>query len=270
MGLGMSLKVLVTGASGTVGRALSAYLEKQKCIVIKWNRTAVPVDDEEQSLAFLQRSKPDIFYHLAIASKPNPNGPDADFVNSEWPKRLADYCARLNIRFVYVSTVMVFTSEKNGPYKADSEPNAKDGYGLMKRQAEQGVLFANPMASVARIGWQIGQSRGSNNMIDFLENEMDNHGVIKTSDLWLPACSFVEDTAQMLYQLHQQEPAVYHIDSNHHWNFFEIVSALKETLGFEWKIERRSDFKYDQRMFDYRLQTPVLSTRLQQLRGENA
>ena len=128
--------------------------------------------------------------------------------------------------------------------------------------AEQRVFLQNPDAIVVRLGWQIGDAPGSNNMIDYLEK----HGTVKASRCWLPACSFVEDTAAVLAQFVGKKPGLYMIDGNTKWNFCEIASALNTTHGNRWTIIPTDDFVYDQRMIDLRLSIPSLQTSLTALR----
>jgi dTDP-4-dehydrorhamnose reductase len=153
---------------------------------------------------------------------------------------------------------MVFSDSAIGPFTPDSAPDAAEGYGYEKRRAEERVFCQNPKAIVARLGWQIGEEAGSNNMIDFLEKQFTSNGYIKASRKWYPACSFVRDTASALVGLVSATPGLYLIDSNTRWNFYEIVSALNERHGRRWKIVANDDFVFDQRMVDPRVPIPAL------------
>ena len=94
---------------------------------------------------------------------------------------------------------------------------------------------------------------------------MEAEGQINASTKWLPACSFLDDTAAALLSISQMQPGIYMIDSNKKWNFFEIVSALNKKHGNKWKMAATDDFIFDQRMIDERLQVPGLKQRLKSL-----
>jgi len=131
------------------------------------------------------------------------------------------------------------------------------------------VLYQNPEAIVARLGWQIGDTPGSNNMIDFFEKQMAQNGFVKASRKWYPACSFVMDTATVLMELANASPGLYLVNSNTRWNFYEIASALNEKHGRRWKIIADDSFVFDQRMLDARVPIRPLSATLTALAQES-
>ncbi len=89
---------------------------------------------------------------------------------------------------------------------------------------------------VARLGWQIGEQPGSNNMIDFLTNAMKKDGVVKASRKWKPATS-LSDTAEALAWLLDEAGAgrfrgVAMVDGNRAGHsFHDIVRALSTKHG---------------------------------------
>jgi dTDP-4-dehydrorhamnose reductase len=262
------MKAVVTGASGAVGSALVALLKEKGHEVVAWDRKIVPIEFYHRMEDFLRAENPDVLYHLAIASKPTGRAGEHLLVNYEWPSELAWISRVLGFRFVFASTVMVFSEKTTpGPYTLATPADAPEGYGLEKRRAEDRVLRQNPRAVVARLGWQIGQEPGSNNMIDFFEKRMAEEGRIAASRRWFPACSFLEDCAGALLKLATTPPGLYMIESNRGWNFYEIASALNVQHSGRWKIEPNDDFVCDQRMLDPRLETPALSGRLKSLRA---
>jgi dTDP-4-dehydrorhamnose reductase len=260
------MKALITGANGTLGKVLSKYLQTQKIEVLAWDRQVTPIDNYQAMEDFVRSVQPDMLFHLATSSQPTGRENENWLVNYEWTSELAWICRQLNLRFIFTSSIMVFTNEAKGPFTLNSVPDAKEAYGYEKLQAEQRSLQQNPNAIVARIGWQIGESIGGNHMLDFLERQMAENGEIRASTKWYPACSFLSDTAATLLQLAQSEAGgLYLVDSNTGWTFYEIVSALNQQHGNRWKIIPTEDFVYEQRMVDERLRIPSLKTRLKTL-----
>ncbi len=259
------MKAIVTGASGTLGKVLVNTLAQQGYEAIPWDRSRVPIDDYTSMMAFVSGHRPDVLFHLAIASQSTGRDNEQWLVNYEWPSELAWICKELGIRLVYTSTAMVFSDHNKGPHTLDSVPDAAEGYGYVKRMSEERVFYQNPDAIIARLGWQIGKAPGSNNMIDFFDKNMKEQGQVSCSTRWLPACSFLEDTALALLSLVNKEKGLYMIDANDHWNFFEIASALNALHGDIWNIVPNEDFIYDQRMIDDRVNIPLISTHLPHL-----
>jgi dTDP-4-dehydrorhamnose reductase len=129
-------------------------------------------------------------------------------------------------------------------------------------EAEQRVRAASPLARVVRLGWQIGDAPGSNNMVDFLAARQAEDGAIGASRRWYPACSFLADTAAALERAAALPPDLYLCDANRRWTFLEIVTALNVRHGGRWQVVTDDAFVYDQRMVDPRLDVPSLQSRL--------
>ncbi|MBI1292123.1 sugar nucleotide-binding protein [bacterium] len=260
------MHALITGANGTVGQALTQLLGTLGHRVTAWDRARVPIDDYFAMERFVTEAKPDVVFHLAIASKPTGRDNEGWLVNWHWPSELAWITSRADIPFVFTSTVLVYTNNVAGPITPDTQPDATEGYGGDKRRAEERVRYQNPEARIARLGWQIGEAAGSNNMIDFFETTMEREGAVTASTRWLPATSFLADTAAALLEVARLAPGTYLIDSNHSAsNFYELACALNQLHGNKWKIEPNDAFTLDQRMIDSRVPVAPLSARLSSL-----
>jgi len=255
-------KALITGMNGTIGRALKLYLETQGVEAIAWDRDIVAIDDYYAMEYFVRGVNPDVLFHLAVPSQSTGLENESWLVNYEWTSELAWITQLLDVKFIFTSSVMVFTNDAMGPFTLDSKPDAVEGYGYEKYQAEERAFYQNPESIVARLGWQIGEADGSNNMINHLTKQIVNDGEIRASTKWLPACSFLEDTVATLYQLAQGKSGLYLVDSNEKWTYHEIVSAISQKEKLNWNIIETDDFVYDQRMVDKRVPIPSLKKRL--------
>jgi dTDP-4-dehydrorhamnose reductase len=259
------MKALITGARGTVGAELSRRLSAQGHAVTAWDRGVVPIDDYQAMEAFVRAEAPDVVYHLAIASRPTGRPNESWLVNYEWTSELAWITRVLGIRFVFTSTVMVFSNDARGPFTKDSVPDAPEGYGYEKRKAEERVRYQNPDAVIARLSWQIGEAPGSNNMIDYFTRKTRELGHVPASTRWYPAAAFLGDTAEALIALAKMPADIYMLDSNERFTFHEIASALDRLHGGGWNVTPTEDFVFDQRMRDRRVFMPSLAVRLPEL-----
>ena len=242
------MKVLVTGLGGTVGRALAAELRGGGHQVVGWDRSAVPIDHYDAMDRFVAETAPDAVVNLAIASQPTGRDRESWLVNYDWPSELAWICRQRGLRFVHASTVMVFSPRAAGPFTIESAPDADQGYGYEKRMAEARVFHQDPEATVVRLGWQIGDAAGSNNMIDYLERQVREHGHVAASTRFLPACSFLPDTAAAIARALEAPPGLYQLDGNERHTLFEIASALSALHGGRWRVVPADEPAQDQRM----------------------
>ncbi|MCX7882455.1 MAG: sugar nucleotide-binding protein [Brevinematales bacterium] len=261
------MRVLVTGLHGTIGTHLKIYLEGLGHEVIGWNREEIPIDNYMAMESFVQEVAPDVLFHLAVPSHPTGKPNENWLVHYEWSSELAWITHKFGIKFLFTSTVQVFSDTAKGPFTPQSQPDNDYGYGFEKRMAEQRILYQNPQAYIARLGWQIGTTLEGNHMGTYLEAKHTQEGTIFASTRWLPAASFLEDTVKTLWEivLHHP-PALYLLDSNRGWNFYEIATALKKFFKKKWVIVPEESFVYDQRMIDSRIPMPPLSDHLKHLK----
>lgn len=259
------MRALVTGSNGTVGSVLCHKLARAGWELVRWDRSEVSIDHYESMEAFVRRERPDVLFHLAAAAQPaQPDAVSVEswHVNYEWTSELAWITRALGIGFVFTSTVMVLTDARPGPYTIASRPDAAHGYGMEKRRAEERVFEQNPMAKVARLGWQIGSDLRGNQMASWLAQR----GHVRASARWIPACSFLDDTADALVSIASARPGLYHVDSNEGWSFFDLACALRQRHAAKWNIEPTWAWAYDQRLLDGRVTMPKLADRLPELR----
>ncbi len=261
--MGGTLRAIVTGARGTLGAVLCQRIVSAGGEAIPWDRARVPIDDYGAMEHFVRESGASAIFHLALASKPTGIENEGWLVNWQWPSELAWIARQLGVPFVYTSTVMVYTNAVPGPRDPATPADETEGYGAEKRRAEEQVLHQNPGAIVARLGWQIGSAPGTNNMIDFLERTNRESGAIRASTRWIPACSFLEDTADALLSLPGAGSGIHHVEGNSTGlDFHRIATGLNALHGNRWRIVATDDFVLDQRLRDTRVPVGCVEARL--------
>ncbi|MCL4268606.1 MAG: sugar nucleotide-binding protein, partial [Anaerolineales bacterium] len=107
------MKAIVTGVNGTVAPVLAKSLMAAGHMVVPWNRAQVPTDDQKAINEFIVNEHPDWFFHVANGS------PD-------WAESVARACALNGIKFLFTSSVSVFSSAQRGPFTVNSLPQPDD------------------------------------------------------------------------------------------------------------------------------------------------
>jgi len=253
------MRILITGLQGTLAPRLAEALCAAGHELLAWDRRALDPEDGDAGARWLEAQRLDAIAHLGMGS-------------AAWAGRLADHAAQQRLPMVFTSTAMVFHHEPDGPHAVTDARTAQDDYGRYKIACEDAVLAAHPGASVVRIGWQIDSTRPGNNMLMALDDWQRREGRVAASSAWIPACSFMQDTAAALLQLLQApRSGALHLDSNAEegHNFADIVRALQRQFDRPaWQIQEHQDYRHDQRLHGGAALVSGLSRRLPSLSSQ--
>lgn len=144
------MNILLTGASGLLGRPLMKQLEVfggiDRLIGTAYTRVApglekLDITDEGEVRRAFNLWKPDLVIHAAAERRPDmveKNPALAERLNVGSTETLARLAAERGASFIYISTDYVFDGQRP-PYRTDSETNPLNSYGKMKLQGELAV-----------------------------------------------------------------------------------------------------------------------------------
>ncbi|KAE8221791.1 hypothetical protein CF319_g4905 [Tilletia indica] len=155
------VKVLVTGASGLLGRAVLARCQKDGFDVkgLAFSRASgdlekIDLTDEAATEALVRSFQPDAIIHTAAERRPDvvEKNPDASrALNVDVPAHLARLSAELDPAplLINISTDYVFDGTKP-PYHVDDAPNPLNAYGVSKLEGEMAVTkYGKPGSSTS-------------------------------------------------------------------------------------------------------------------------
>jgi sorting nexin-1/2 len=146
------MKVLVTGASGLLGRAVLHRLKEDgnEVVGVGLSRSSdeiarLDLTDAQAVQHFLDSTQPDVIVHTAAERRPDvvESSPEASrLLNVEAPRILAEWCKarsdKIRPLLVNISTDYVFDGV-SPPFKVDDAPNPLNAYGMSKWQGEMAV-----------------------------------------------------------------------------------------------------------------------------------
>ena len=155
------MKIMVTGATGLLGRAVYKQLEGNEnfnVIGTGFSRAQPPVEKLNlRSMAdvdsFLDNYKPECIVHCAAERRPDISEADPDAsreLNVEVTGHLAEQSAERGIFMLYISTDYVFDG-RNPPYYPDSKTNPLNFYGRTKLAGEEAVKSALESYIILRV-----------------------------------------------------------------------------------------------------------------------
>lgn len=146
-------KLLITGASGTLGQALARLCEERALPFCLTARDELDITRPESIDVAIERHEPWAVINTAgfvrVADAENER-PACFAWNAAGAANLAEACAAAGIPLVTFSSDLVFDGCKGSPYLEDDPVSPAGAYGESKAEAERRVLAAHPGALVIR------------------------------------------------------------------------------------------------------------------------
>lgn len=152
------MKVLVTGAGGQLGHALTSNAPDD-VTVSALKRGDVDIADAAAVRELMAAVTPDLVINAAAytaVDRAETESAEAFAANAQGPQNLAEACVASGARLLHVSTDFVFDGQASRPYAVDAAPAPLGVYGESKLAGEQAVQASGADALILRTGWVYG------------------------------------------------------------------------------------------------------------------
>ena len=210
------MKVLVTGAGGLVGKALTDHCRYLKDIVFSYQHQDLDIADAPAVRQVILDKLPDVVINCAAWTNVDACEFDearAFAVNAAGPANLANACREAGSIFVTISTDYVFDGTKHGFYTQSDEPNPESVYAASKLEGERRAAFTYDRSIIVRTGYVFGRN-GSNFLSTVVERAKRGGDLKAISDTY-GTPTYAKDLAERLRQLAQVNfPGLYHVVNN--------------------------------------------------------
>ncbi|OHU84595.1 MULTISPECIES: dTDP-4-dehydrorhamnose reductase family protein [Pseudoalteromonas] len=237
-------KVMITGATGLLGRTLYKTLKHEFAVVgTGFSRATAPIlpldlADQQAVITFLELHKPTVLIHAAAERKPDvcENSPQQTIaLNVAASEFLAKECAKRNIRLLFISTDYVFDGQ-DAPYYESATPNPLNLYGQTKQQAEQAVLNASPLHTIIRVPVLYGDVTSLNeSAVTVIATQLKQDDQTSHDNWAIRYPTHVEDIAFTLRDLLIQPEAlggIFHISDSQAMTKFDMACVMADILGY--------------------------------------
>ena len=235
------MKILITGAGGLVGRALTEHCTHQGDEVFAHDRSALDITNSDQVERVIVDSNPDVVINCAAWT--DVDGCESDVmrcraVNELGPENLARASRKTDALLITISTDYVFDGTKDGFYTQRDNPNPLSVYAQSKLQGERRAQFQHARTIVVRSGFIFGQ--GGKNFLSTVVDRVrlgERPKVIR--DAW-GTPTYANDLAVRLRELSGLDlPGIFHVVNSGEGTTYETFAkdALKVSGYDESQLE---------------------------------
>ncbi|HEX7316859.1 MAG TPA: dTDP-4-dehydrorhamnose reductase [Pyrinomonadaceae bacterium] len=208
------MRLIITGAAGLVGSALTAHCRERGDDVLAFDREGLDITDERAVRETFKSLRPDAAVNCAAWT--DVDGCELDpqrafLVNSQGVEALATAARLSGASFVTVSTDYVFDGRREGHfYTQRDDPHPLSAYGAAKLEGERRAQAASARTSVVRTGWVFGAG-GGNFLATVVERARRGETLRAITDSY-GTPTYAPDLAARLRELTELDlPGIYHV-----------------------------------------------------------
>lgn len=233
--------ILITGASGTLGRALARACELRGLDYVLTDRRMCAIDDRRSIEAALDTYRPWAVINAAgwVRVDDAESERDACFrANAEGAALLAEACAERALPYAVFSSDLVFDGAKNDSYYEDDAPKPLNVYGASKAAGEERVLKADPKALVIRTAAFFSPDDAFNFAV-WIERELRAGREAPAAEGFVVTPTFVPDLVHAsLDLLIDEAQGIWHLTNQEPVSWFDFGRRVAETLSLDPRLVR--------------------------------
>ncbi|WP_160044158.1 dTDP-4-dehydrorhamnose reductase [Paenibacillus sp. USDA918EY] len=232
------MRVLVTGASGLLGKDVVALFQQKGHEVMGCSRSELDITNLEQCQQVIGGFQPDSIIHCAAYTAVDAAETDVDGaykVNAVGTRNVAVAAEKIGAKLVYISTDYVFNGRSPVPYQEYDNTDPQSVYGKSKRAGEVLTQSLSSRYFIVRTSWVYGL-HGNNFVKTMLRLGQEKPQLSVVNDQ-KGSPTYTVDLARFLEELiHTEKYGIYHGSNSGDCTWFEFTQAIFEEaqkLGFK-------------------------------------
>ena len=224
------MKIFVTGVNGQLGHDVVFDLQKRgiqavgsdlapDCASIpELDYEPLDITNAAAVQETLKRIHPDAVIHCAAwtavdAAEEPANQVKVHAVNAEGTAHIAQVCAQIGCKLMYISTDYVFDGQGDTPWQPDCNDYAPlNVYGQSKLEGELAVARAVERFFIVRIAWVFGQN--GNNFVKTMLKLAQTHDTLRVVCDQIGTPTYTPDLARLLVDMIQTDKYGYYHATN--------------------------------------------------------
>jgi len=230
------LKVIVTGSSGLVGRAVVSHVAAEGESVVGLDHATLDITNGPAIENTFASEGPEVVINCAAWTDVDGCESDRDHAmaaNAQGPELLAIGCRKIGALFITISTDYVFDGAKQGFYTQSDEPNPLSVYGVSKLEGERRAQAVWARTMVVRSGYIFGAG-GTNFLSTLIAKASRGERLTAITDA-LGTPTYAADLAARIYDLARLDrPDIYHVvNAGDGASFADFATCALEKAGYD-------------------------------------
>ena len=235
-----SKKILITGAHGQLGSALSSLLQSTPYNVVCTDYDSLDITNSEAVESFIGEGKFDYIVNCAAytqVDRAEEDADNADLLNHIAVANIANAALNCGGRVIHISTDYVFDGNHFVPYVESDEPAPRSVYGSTKLAGERDLFDIAPDSIVVRTAWLY--SATGNNFVKTmlrLGKEKDSIRVVYDQ---IGSPTYAPDLASAILTIIESEtwvPGVYHFTNEGVISWYDFAKAIFRISGVHCEV----------------------------------
>jgi dTDP-4-dehydrorhamnose reductase len=239
------LRLLVTGAAGLVGRAVTKHATKIGDEVAAYDRQSLDISEADAVKTVIQSVRPEVVINCAAWTDVDGCESDpehAERANALGPELLAKNCQEIDALLITISTDYVFDGTKNGFYTQRNQPNPISVYGRSKLAGERRAQMTWARTIIVRSGYIFGA--GGKNFLSTIADGAGGDAPMTAIDDMIGTPTYGNDLAQRLRRLAEIDlPGTYHVvNTGGGASFYDFARTAVDLAGRDSSRIQRVSF----------------------------
>lgn len=225
------MNVLLTGASGQVGREL-VYTCPNNIKLVALDKYSLDISNHDNVNETLNKYKPDLVINAAAYTSVEKAEMEKKFayqINKNGVSNLALACKANNTKLIHYSTDYIFDGEKSYPYTIRDKPNPLNVYGQSKLDGEKEALkIINENILIIRTSWIY--SKHGNNFVNTMLKLMNENETIEVITDQTGTPTWARSIANITWEFirHPALKGIFHFSNSGSTNWFEFAKAIQD------------------------------------------
>ncbi|MEH6679585.1 MAG: dTDP-4-dehydrorhamnose reductase [Sediminicola sp.] len=231
-----SLKILVTGANGQLGRSILDVSKDFPQFEYHFKTSKdLDITDFDRVKELFNKEEFDYCINCAAytaVDKAESEKEKAFMINAEAVGNLAEVCSAYNVILLHISTDFVFDGTKTSPYTEEDEPNPINVYGASKLKGERYIQELLKKYFIIRTSW-VYSEYGHNFVKTMLRLARERDEISVVSDQ-IGSPTYARDLAIILIKIittASDKYGLYHYSNEGGISWYDFAKAIFEITG---------------------------------------